>query len=113
MKRALRFAVLAGALAVAWVLFGSGPKDVTLVYDLAAFPGARALEVDLRRGGERVRDTEFHFDHGAPAQVRHEVKLPEGEYRLAFRVDTPAGPVRLDRPLTVSEAGTVVLSLHP
>lgn len=114
MRRPLaRLVILGGALLVGWILLRGGPKDVVLVYDLAATPGATALEVDLRRGAASLRRAEFRFARGAPGQVRHEVKLPEGAYVIAFRVERPGGPVSGERSLSVTEDGTVVLSLAP
>lgn len=108
-----RFAVLAGALLVGWLLLGGRTKEVVLVYDLAGAPGATALEVELHRGAATVRRAEFRFAHGAPPQVRHPVKLPEGEYAVAFTVHRPEGDVRGERAVSVSEDGAIVLPLGP
>jgi hypothetical protein len=108
-----RLLALGGALLGGWLLLRGGPKDVVLVYDLAATPRATALEVDLRRGSASVRRAEFRFARGAPGQVRHEVKLPDGAYVVAFRVEGPFGAVHGERTLTIAEDGTVVLSLGP
>lgn len=113
MKPLARLVVLAGALLIGWFLLRGGPKDVVLVYDLAATPGATALEVDLRRGAESDRRARFRFTSGAPSQVRHEVKLPPGAYHVRFRVDAPGGPVQGERSVQVAEDDTIVLSLGP
>jgi hypothetical protein len=113
MKPLARLVVLAGALLVGWFLLRGGPKDVVLVYDLAATPGATALEVDLRRGAESDRRARFQFASGAPPQLRHEVKLPPGAYLVRFRVDAPSGPVQGDRSIQIAEDDTIVLTIGP
>jgi hypothetical protein len=112
-KQAARVVAILAALGAGYFLLGAGPEDVTLVYDLAGASGARALEVELRRDGTTVRRAEFRFASGAPGQVTHPVKLPRGDYVLAWRLDAPAGPVRGDRAVTVDDGGTIVLSLGP
>lgn len=105
-----RFLLVAGALLIGWFLVRGGPKDVVLVYDLGG-TAATALDVDVRRDGASARHAEFRFAHGAPAQVRHEVKLPEGDYTLAFTVRRPGGDLQGERALSVVEDGTIVVSL--
>lgn len=108
MRRYARLAVLLGAVAIGVFLFRSSPREVVLIYDLAQAPGARALEVVLLRDGQVVRRAKFF----APkAQVRHPVRLTDGSYRLEYRLDAPGGPILGEKPLTISEAGTVVLAL--
>lgn len=110
MRRLGRLVVLAAALGTGWLLFGTGPRDVVLVYDLGAAPEATGLEVELRRGGEVVRRAEFRVPRDGAA-IRHPVKLPDGDYALGWRVRGP-GPERAgERTLVVSEAGTIVLAL--
>jgi hypothetical protein len=112
-KPLTRLVALAGALLLGWFLLRGGPKDVVLVYDLAATPGATVLEVDLRRGAESDRRARFPFARGAPPQVRHEVKLSPGAYVVRFRVDQPGGAVDGERALEVAEDETIVLTLGP
>jgi hypothetical protein len=109
-RQAARAVAILGALAVGWLLLGRAPKDVTLVYDLSAVPDARALEVDVVRGGEVLRHAEFRVA-GRGAPVEHKVKLPEGDYLLRGRIEAPAGARPFERPLEVHEAGTIVLPL--
>jgi hypothetical protein len=106
-KRLARLVALVGALAVGWLLFGRGTKDVVLVYDVA--PDATAVEVALRRDGEIVRRAEFRR-HGAEP-IRHALRLPEGDYLLDWRVVTPAGARAGERALEVRESGTMVLAI--
>jgi hypothetical protein len=101
-----RFLAVVGVVAVAWLLFGEGPKDVVLVYDLGA-GDVTALEVELRRGGELVRRAEFKVDRAKP--IRHELRLAEGDYAFGWRVASPTGPREGRRPLEIRESGTVVL----
>lgn len=110
MKRAARLVALAAALGAGFVLFGARGEDVVLVYDLAAAPAATALEVEIRREASLVRRASFRVAGG---QVRHAVKLPKGEYALAWRVTGPAGGGSGRRPLVVEEEGTIVLPLAP
>jgi hypothetical protein len=97
---------LFGAIAVAWVLFERPARDVVLVYDVG--PDATALEVTLRRGGEVIRRADLRPRGGT---ARHEVRLRDGEYRLDWRLATPAGPRAGERALEVHESGTIVLPL--
>jgi hypothetical protein len=106
-KRLARLLALVGALAVGFVLFGRGSKDVVLVYDVG--PDATELEVALRRGGEVVRRAEFRRHDTEP--VRHALRLPEGDYQLAWRVVSPAGARAGERALEVRESGTIVLPI--
>ena len=108
MRRLARLVAVVGAVAVGWLLLGRGPKDVVLVYDVGA-RDATALEVALRRGGDVVRRAEFRTDRSGP--IRHALRLPEGDYVLAWRVATPAGPREGERPLEVRESGTIVLPI--
>lgn len=110
MKLAARLVAVLGAVAVAWLLFGHAPKDVTLVYDVASVPEARSLEVEVVRGSEVLRRAEFRL---APGEQRatHEVKLPEGEYLLRGRIVGARGATPFERPVEVHEAGTIVLPL--
>lgn len=111
MKLLARFVAVAGAVAVAWVLFGTGPRDVAFVYEVPA--PAKALRVELRRGGEIVRRAEFRLPEGrkTPSQVRHEVRLPEGAYEISWQLDEPGGARRGTRSVSVGEDETIVLSL--
>ncbi len=109
MKLAARAVAILGAVAVAWLLFGRAPKTVTLVYDLSSIPDARGLEVEVVRGAEVLRRSEFRL--AGRDRVEHRLELPEGDYVLRGRIEAPGGPVPFERPLEVREAGTVVLAL--
>lgn len=110
MKLLARLVAVAGAVAVGGYLFGAAPRDLTLVYDVPA-PGAGAmLEIEIRRGGEVVRRSEL----AVPAeggQVRHPVRLRDGDYALAWSLGG-ASPAHGVLPLDVREGGTVVLALR-
>ena len=112
MKAAARLVAVLGAVLVAWLLFRAAPRDVELVYDLSHVPGATGLTVRITRGGEWVRSGDFQLGPGG-AQVRQHVKLQDGAYALEYGVATPAGPVRGQRPLEISESGLIVLPLGP
>lgn len=111
MRALARLALLAGALGIGALLFRAAPRQLELVYDLAGTPGATSVEVEIRRGGELVRRAALRV--GAGPQLRHAVRLPDGEYLLAYRVATPEGAVAGERSLEVREAGTIVLPLGP
>jgi hypothetical protein len=99
---------LLGAVAVGLFLVSASPKDVVLVYDLAGAPDATVLEVELRRGAELVRRAEFRVtDPGR--QIRHELRLPKGQYALSWRAGSPAGSLAGERVVDVVEEGTIVL----
>ncbi len=110
MRQAARVVAILGAVAVAWLLIGRTPKEVTLVYDLSAAPDAQVLEVEVVRGADVLRRAEFRLA-GRGGRVEHTMKLREGEYLLRGRIDTPSGPRPFQRPLEVREAGTIVLPL--
>jgi hypothetical protein len=109
-KLAARLAGILGAVAIAWMLFGHAPKDVTLVYDVSAMPDARALEVEVVRGTEVLRHAEFALA-GRRGRVEHALRLPEGDYLLRGHIVGPAGATAFERPVEVREPGTIVLTL--
>ncbi len=114
MRRGPLALLLVVGLAAVGIFFLRGmPRDVILVYALDAPGTVRAIEVDVRRQGEVLRHAEFRFLDGAPAQVRHEVRLPDGVYEVLLRVSregSPPGQALL--PLTITESGPVVLPVH-
>lgn len=112
LKNLARLVLLGGGVAVGLFLFRASPRDVTLVYDVSGRPEATSLEVQIRRAGEVVRRAEFRLAPAAQA-VRHEVRLPDGEYELSLRIGTPSGDATLARRIDVRESGTIVLSLGP
>jgi hypothetical protein len=110
-RRAARLVALLGAVAVGLFLVSASPRDVVFVYDLAGAPGATALEVELRRGGELVRHAEFRVtDPGR--QIRHELRLPQGRYAVSWRAASPAGSFAGERVVDVEEEGTIVLPVR-
>ena len=111
MKLAARLAFLAGAVGIGFFLFRAVPRDVTLVYAGAA--PATAVEVEIARGGETVRRAELRFPAGAPAQIEHRVRLPEGDYTLRLRLAAGGGARVVDRTFSVAEDGAIVLSVGP
>lgn len=110
MKALARLLLVAGAVGIGALLFRAAPRELELVYDLGGTPGATSVEVEIRRGGELVRRAALR---PAGSQLRHAVRLPDGEYTLAYRVATPAGAVAGERALEVREGGTIVLPLGP
>ena len=113
MKGALRLVLLLGFAAIGLFFLGRMPRDITLVYDLEDAAAVRALEVDVLRGGEPLRHAAWRFPDGAPRQVRHDVRLPDGTYDVALRVSRTDGPARRSLvPLVVSESGPVVLLIR-
>jgi hypothetical protein len=112
MKRAARLLFLAGAVAIALFFLRAAPRDVTLVYDVQG-SGARSLEVDIEKAGVAVRRAEFRLPEGAPSQVSHRVRLTDGEYLLRLTVDAGGVARRLERPITVTESGTIVVPVGP
>lgn len=115
MRHVARLVAVVGAVAVAWALFGGGPKEVALVYEVP--PAATALRVEVRRSGAReiVRRADFRLapGPGGPVQVRHEVRLPEGAHEIAWRLDEPGGTRQGVRSVSIHEDGTIALSLLP
>ena len=110
MRGALRLLLLLGFGAIGLFFLRGVPRDVTLVYDLPDAARVRALEVDVVRGGSPLRHAEYRFPDGAPRQVRHPVRLPDGEYEVLVRVSRGTGePQRTRLPLVVDESGAVVL----
>ena len=109
MKRSARLVALVGAVLIGWFLLGSRPPEVLLVYDVSARPEATALEVDLRSAGAVVRHARLQVRAGE--QVRHPVRLRDGSYALAWRLELPSGPLRGERTLDVDGDQTIVLPL--
>lgn len=108
MKAVARLVALVGALGLGYFLFSASPRDVVLVYDVGGEP-ARSLEVEIRREDQVVRRAELSAREGG--LVRHPVRLPDGDYVLAWRLAAEGGSRTGERPLEVREDGTVVLSL--
>lgn len=108
MKAAARLLLLAGAAAVGLFLFRANPREVTLVYGLSG-ARARAVEVEILRGGEVLRRAELRV--GPDAQARQTVRLPDGAYLLRLRITGDGPPREVERTLTVSESGPVVIPL--
>jgi hypothetical protein len=108
-KRPARLVALIGAALLGWFLLGSRPHDVVLVYDVPAAAGATALEVDLRSGGTLVRHARLLVRPGE--QARHPVRLRDGTYELAWRLERPGEPLTGDRTLEIDGDGTIVLPL--
>jgi len=111
-KVALRLLLLLGFGALGLFVLREVPRSVTLVYAIEVAPAVRRVEVEVRRGTAVIRQAEFRFPAGAPAQIQHDVKLPDGEYRVAVRVWNDTGAPRLTlRPVTIAESGSIVLSI--
>ena len=110
MRGLVRVLLIVGAVGIAFFLLREGPKDVSLVYDVSGAPAPSALEVEIRRGGDVLRRAEFRLG-GAGLQIRHDVRLPTGDYLLAWRLATPTGTREGDRPLEIRESGPIVLPL--
>ncbi|HEX9401047.1 MAG TPA: hypothetical protein VF912_13135 [Anaeromyxobacter sp.] len=111
MRKAARLLALVGAIGVGWLLFGARAHDVVLVYDVSGSPGATALDVELRSGGALVRRARIAVRPGE--QVRHPVRLRDGAYALAWRLERPGGTASGDKDLTISGEQTIVLPLSP
>jgi hypothetical protein len=105
-----RLVFLAGAVAIALFLFRAAPRDVTLVYGLGGVD-ARSLEVDVVRNAETLRHAEFRFGAGAPPAVTHRVRLTDGDYQVRVTIGAGQGARRVERPIHVSESGTIVIPL--
>jgi hypothetical protein len=109
-SRLARVLLVLGLAALGVHFFRGSPREVTLVYALPEPARVSALEVEILREDAALRHAEFRFPSGAPAQVRHEVRLPDGDYRLSLRLADPSGaPRRVTLSLTVSGSGPVVL----
>jgi hypothetical protein len=111
-KVALRLLLLLGFGALGLFVLREVPRDVTLVYAMDDAAAVRRVEVEVRRGTAVIRQAEFRFPSGAPSQIRHDVKLPDGDYGVAVRVWGATGEPRLTlRPVTVAESGSIVLPI--
>ncbi len=111
MRLAARAVGLLGAAGIAYLLFSGAPKEVVLVYELPGTPRGGVLEVELRRGAEVLRRAEYRLPPGEGREVRQALRLPAGDYTLAWRIAAPEGERHGERPIEVREAGTIVLAL--
>ena len=113
MKGPLRLLLLLGFAAIGLFFLGRMPRSVTLVYDLQDPASVRALEVDVRREDGALRHAEYRFPGGAPPQISHEVKLPDGRYEVVVRVSRASGaPRHSTLPVVVAESGPIVLAIR-
>jgi len=109
-----RLLLVLGMAAIGLFVFRQAPRQVTLVYGVPEPASARELDVEIRRAGATVRHAEFRFPGGAPAQVRHEVRLPDGDYTLGLRLSSDGEAPRVvvvTRSIEVSEEGPIFVSL--
>ncbi len=106
MKALARLVLLLGAAGVGALLLHASPREVTLVYALPEGRAPARIEVDIRRGGDLLRHAELEVPGGA-REVRHPVRLPDGDYQVVVR----SGTALFERAVTVTEAGTIVLPL--
>jgi hypothetical protein len=111
-RRAARLLFFAGAVGIGLFFVRASPRDVTLVYEVRG-SGERSLEVEIEKEGVAVRRAEFRVPGDGPAQLSHRVRLTDGTYLLHLAVTGAAGTRRLDRSITVSESGTIVLAVEP
>ena len=109
MKLAARLVFLAGAVGIGLLLFGVGPREVTLVYGVAG--GVRTVEVVIARGGEVLRRAELRVAGDRPPS--HRVRLPDGEYLLRLNLLGDGPPRHIEKSITVTESGTLVIPLGP
>jgi hypothetical protein len=108
MKALARLLFLAGAVAIGLFLFRAAPREVTLVYALSR-PGTRSIEVEIDRGRAPIRRAEIRLDSPSPTQVTHRVRLSDGDYLLHFTLKGDGAPRYAERPITITESGTVVV----
>ena len=110
MRRAARLVALLGAVGLGWFLLRAGARDVVIVYDVASVPDATALEVDLRTEAGVIRHAWMPVHRGE--QIRHPVRLPDGSYVLAWRLERPGGSTLAgERPLEIREDQKIVMPL--
>jgi hypothetical protein len=113
LKAALRLLLLLGFAAIGLFVFREVPRTVSLVYAVDDAPTVRRVDVEIFRGDSALRQAEFRFPAGAPAQFQQDVKLTDGQYRVVVRVWRGGGaPRRAVLPVTVAESGPVILAVH-
>lgn len=109
MRQAARLLLLAGALGIGWLVFRQAPRDVVLVYGLGERE-VTSVEVEIARGDKIVRRAELRPGSGPAGNVRHPVKLPDGEYVVRVRIAPRGAPAeREERSVAVTESTTIVL----
>ena len=111
MRRIARLLAILGVVGLGWFVFQSGRRDVVLVYDVTAVPDATSLEVDVRSGADLLRHARIAVHGGG--QIRHPMKLRDGTYAVAWRLERPGAPLTGERTLEVREDGQIVLPLGP
>jgi hypothetical protein len=107
-----RLLLVVGAVGVGAFLFRASPRDVVVAYGVRA-PGAPAiLEVELRRGQEVLRRAELAVPAGG-GEIRHPVRLQDGDYLLVWRLSGGSAAWRGDQRLSVDEDATVAVPVGP
>jgi hypothetical protein len=82
-QRLARLTALAGVLFVGLLVWRSAPQPVQVEIDLGpAHKEFVELRVAYVQGGEELHGVAFSFPEGAPDRVRHEVRLPPGEFEV-------------------------------
>jgi len=109
-KVAARFVFLAAAVGAGLLLFRAGPREVTLVYGVAD-GRVRAVEVVIVRGDEVLRRAELRVAGEGPPS--HRVRLPDGDYLLRVDLFGDGPPRHVEKSITVTESGTLVIPLGP
>ena len=107
--RSLGFLVFGGLVALYLSKVGPQEQHVRVVLGASA---PAVTEVDLQyvaNDGEVVRETHFSYPTGgAPRVVAHELKLPNGDYRVQIDVDARDGRRAVQRQVTLGAGSTQI-----
>lgn len=98
-------------LLVATYLGTQGPQEQHLRVVLGAVaPEVTGVDIQyVAKDGELAREAHFVYPQGgAPRVVAHELRLPNGEYRLDIEVDTRDGRRAVQRRVTLEGGSTQV-----
>lgn len=107
-----RLALVAAVALVAVLVTSKLPREVQVVYDLASRAPVSVLDVEMWRGGERVRRTEFRWNE-PQLRAQHTVRLAPGEYELRFRMITADGATIESRGLFTVDGDAEGSVVHP
>lgn len=111
-KLLARLVLVAGVALVGAHLFATMPRQVDIRYRVGAdHDGVTDARFAYTSGGEEMEGVAFHYAYGAPAVVRHQVRLPPGDYGVVASLSGPGVDRSVKAKLEVPADGIVRIDL--